>query len=141
MNYLSWKIFVVGLLSPYDWHIIFKFSGCRILNIQCTVIRVSCLLLKLNILSILKELLLRQAGWLTNVKKMSSLELWDWKLTENGKFLPKWQEIENHIDPERLVTITCSCIKAKRSSCQCSRLGIGCITFFKCQRQCQYAPI
>ena len=85
-----------------------------------------------------------EAGWVAYQCKenvdLSSLELWDWKLTENGKFLPKWQEIENHIDPERLVTITCSCIKAKRSSCQCSRLGIGCITFFKCQRQCQYAP-
>ena len=72
---------------------------------------------------------------------LPSPELWGWKLTENGKVLPKWQEIENPIDLERLVTVTCSCIKAKCSSCQSSRLGIGCITFCKCQRQCQYAPI
>ena len=64
-------------------------------------------------------------------------ELWGGKLTENGKFLPKWQEIENPIDLERLVTVTCSCIKPKCSSCQSSRLEIGCITFCKCQRQCQ----
>ena len=59
-------------------------------------------------------------------------ELWDWKLTEI--FLPKWQEIENPIDPEKLVIVTCSCIKAKCSSCQSTRLGIGCITLCKCQQ-------
>ena len=47
----------------------------------------------------------------------------------------------NPIDPERLVTVTCSRIKAKCSSCQCSILGIGGITFCKYQRQCQYAPM
>ena len=76
-----------------------------------------------------------EAGWVAYQCKenvdLSSPELWNWKLTENGKFLPKWQEIENHIDPERLVTVTCSYLKAKCSSCQCSRLGIGCITFCK----------
>ena len=86
-----------------------------------------------------------EAGWVAYQCKenvdLPSPELWGWKLTENGNFLPKWQEIESRIDPERLVTVTCSCIKAKCSSCQCSRLGIGCITFCKCQRQCQYAPI
>ena len=66
---------------------------------------------------------------------LPSPELWGGKLTENGKSLPKWQEIENPTDPERLVTVTCSCIKANCSSCQSSRLGLDCITFCKCQRQ------
>ena len=70
---------------------------------------------------------------------LPSPELWGRKLAEN--FLPKCQAIENPIDPERLATVTCSCIKAKCSRCQSSRLGIGCITFCKCQRQCQYAPM
>ena len=72
---------------------------------------------------------------------LSRPELRGWKLTENGEVLPKWQEIENPIDPKRLVTVTCSCIKATYSSCQCSRLGIGCILFCKCQQQYQYAPM
>ena len=86
-----------------------------------------------------------EVGWVAYQCKenidLPSPELWGCKLTENGKFLPKWQEIENPIDPKRLVTVTCSCIKAKSSSCQCSRLEIGSITFCKCQWQCQYAPM
>ena len=65
-----------------------------------------------------------ETGWVAYECKenvdLPSPELWGWKLTENRAFLPKWQEVENPIDPERLVTVTCSCIKTKCSSCQCS---------------------
>ena len=116
------------------------FSESRILNTQCTVICISCLLQKLGILNMSKELLLRWAEWLTNVKKILIFQVLNYG-AGNLQKMEKWQEIENPIDPERLLTVTCSCIKAKSSSCQCSRLEKGSIIFCKCQWQCQYAPM
>ena len=86
-----------------------------------------------------------EAGWVVyqckeNVE-LPNPELWAWKKTESGQFEPKWQNIADSIDAEKVVTATCSCVKAKCTSCQCSKQNLQCITFCKCQRLCIYKPI
>ena len=86
-----------------------------------------------------------EAGWVVyqckeNVE-LPNPKLWVWKKTESGQFEPKWQNIADPIDAEKVVTATCSCVKAKCTSCQCSKQNLQCITFCKCQRLCIYKPI
>ena len=84
-----------------------------------------------------------EAGWIA-YQCVENVDLpdpaqWGWNMV-NGHFVPKWQEIQDPIDA-LVVTATCSCVKQKCNNCQCSRQNLQCISFCKCQRNCQYSTI
>ena len=64
---------------------------------------------------------------------------WGWTLI-NEQYLPTWQNIVNPIDA-LVVTATCSCVTSKCNKCVCSKNGLECITFCKCQRKCMNIPL
>ena len=82
-----------------------------------------------------------EAGWVQR-QCMENVELpdptlWGWR-EMNDEFIPRWQEIEDPIDAIKIVTATCSCVKAKCTNCQCSKKNLECLSFCKCQRHCLY---
>ena len=66
-------------------------------------------------------------------------ERWGWT-TDNGQYFPKWQDIENPVNP-LVITITCTCVSAKCIKCSCSKQTMQCITFCKCKRNCLFTHI
>ena len=66
-------------------------------------------------------------------------ERWGWT-TDNGQYFPKWQDIENPVDP-LVITITCTCVSVKCIKCLCSKQTMQCITFCKCKRNCLFTHI
>ena len=70
-----------------------------------------------------------EAGWVAYQSKENvdvPIHKWGWKMTENGQFEPKWQEMEHPIDA-LLMTAICSCKTAKCAKCQCSKHNLECI--------------
>ena len=86
-----------------------------------------------------------EAGWVV-YQCEENLELpdpqeWGWQRSENGQFAPQWQKIVDPIDPIKVVTVTCMCVKAKCTNCACSKQVLDCLPFCKCQRTCLYKSI
>ena len=72
-----------------------------------------------------------EAGWVSyqckEIIDLPNPEFWGWNQIESKCFEPKWQDVDNPIDAEKVVTVTCSCIKAKSTSCQCRKQNVDCI--------------
>ena len=84
-----------------------------------------------------------ESGWISyQCKENVSLrdpQEWGWMLV-NGKYIPKWQDINNPIDAY-LVTETCSCSTSKCLRCNCGKQNLGCLKFCKCHHKCIYSTV
>ena len=84
------------------------------------------------------------SGWVAfqcaeNVVLPSALE-YGYKTLTNGQLVTNW--CNDECDPLHL-TSTCSCTKAKCTSCNCSRKSppLSCLPFCGCRGTCQFKPI
>ena len=85
-----------------------------------------------------------KAGWVAyQVKENVELpdpKLFAWSFNRH-QFVPKRQDLQNPFDTEKIVKISCICMKAKSTNSQCSKQNFGCISFCKSQRRCLYKPV
>ena len=84
------------------------------------------------------------SGWVAfqcaeNIVLPSALE-YGYKTLTNGQLVPNW--CNDECDP-LYITSTCSCTKAKCTSCNCSRKSppLSCLPFCGCRGTCQFKPI
>ena len=78
-----------------------------------------------------------QAGYLW---KLCELEIvipnpieWGWKVIPDGFFVPRWQD-ENVADLTGVLSL-CTCVKGVCTSCSCSKAGVKCLIYCKCDKE------
>ena len=57
---------------------------------------------------------------------------WGWSSAPGGSFVPRWQD-EDVIEIKPVLS-TCSCVKGVCTGCSCSKSGVRCLVYCKCDK-------
>ena len=60
---------------------------------------------------------------------------WGWELDTKHQWIPHWTELADASNACNLL-LHCSCTKACRGNCKCTRAGLRCSTLCKCEGCC-----
>ena len=57
---------------------------------------------------------------------------WGWSSAPGGSFVPRWQDKD--VIEIKPVLSTCSCVKGVCTGCSCSKSGVRCLVYCKCDK-------